>query len=155
MWRAIEQVETNGVTDSPVVEVLAPAIHLRRCYALRIIEECCHHAGIKPAGFPERQGEIVISPETFSHGLHFADRHAKCFGDVDAVSRQAFAVTLTAKTLKRCKHRLDLLVEVRGLCTSSSDRALGLRGPARGTARFAHAVFPSCLADDNSCSSLS
>src|SRR5215468_797173 len=147
--------ETDGVANPPVVEVPAPVIHLRGRDALRFITEGRHHAGIKPAGLPECQGEIVISPETFSQRLHFADRHAKCFGDVDAVSRQPFAVTLAAKTFERCKHRLDLLVEVLGLCASSPGSAFALCCRARKTVRIAHAVFPSWLTDDNSCSSLS
>ena len=60
MRRAVEQVKANGVADAPIVEVAAPTIHLRRRDSLRLVNESGYHAGLVPAGLPQREGEFVI-----------------------------------------------------------------------------------------------
>ena len=81
MRRAVEQVEADRVADGPVVEVAAPAVHLRGRDARRLVDERRQHAGLVPAGVPERGGELVIPPEALGQLLQVAHRYAKRLSD--------------------------------------------------------------------------
>ena len=63
MRRAIEEVKTSGVADGPTVEVAAPAVHLNRGDARRVVDERRQHACLVPACLPQRSGQIVIASE--------------------------------------------------------------------------------------------
>src|SRR5438309_5852876 len=66
MWRAVEQVKAHGVADTPVVEILAPAVHLRGCDLRRIVDERGHHSRLVHAGIPECSGEFMVSSKTLA-----------------------------------------------------------------------------------------
>ena len=77
MRRPVEEVEAHRIADGPVVEVAAPAIHLRRRDACRIVDERRQQSRFVPPGRPERRREIVIAAETLGQLLDVRHRDAK------------------------------------------------------------------------------
>src|SRR5205814_2121831 len=60
---AVEEVETGGVADGPVVEVPAPAVHERRGDAGRFGDQGGQEAGFESAGRPQGGGQVVLAAE--------------------------------------------------------------------------------------------
>ncbi len=54
--------QIHGVADTPVVKVLAPAVHLRGRNLGRIIHHRGQHARLVHVGFPEGDGKLMILP---------------------------------------------------------------------------------------------
>src|SRR6266850_3001494 len=50
--RTIEKKKAHCIADAPIIEILAPAIHLRGRDALRFINKRRQHARFIPAGLP-------------------------------------------------------------------------------------------------------
>ena len=110
---AVEQVEANRVADAPVVEVPAPAVHLRGRDLGRIVDERADHARLVHARVPESRGELVVTPELLAERLHVLHRHAECLVRRDGITRHAVARRLGAVALQPRERRLHLILERR------------------------------------------
>ena len=118
---AVEEHEADGIDDAPVVEVAAPAVHLRRRDEGRVVDVGGDGAGLVPARLPESQGQLVIAPEPFRHLLHGGHRHAPGFLRPDAVALvQVPADARLTQALERGERRADLSGE-RGPSFASSE----------------------------------
>ena len=109
--RAVEQAEAQGVADAPVVEVAAPAVHLRGGDARRLVDKRRQHPGLVPAGVPEGGGELVAAPELLRQHLDVGHRHTEGFARRDAEPRQILAIAFGALLLEPRKRRLNLLFD--------------------------------------------
>ncbi len=87
---AIEENETDGVTDAPVIEVATPLVHLGGCHFVWFVDVGGKRARIIPAGFPERCREFVVFTNGFGEALDGGHGDSVGFIDDDAVAGQVF-----------------------------------------------------------------
>src|SRR6185436_7346283 len=75
MRSAVEQVKAQRIADAPVVEVPAPAVHLRRRYPIDFVDKRREHPRLIPTSLPECGGKIMASAKTFGELLDVLHRH--------------------------------------------------------------------------------
>ena len=85
--RAVEQIETHRVADAPVVEVLAPTVHLSRRDLRRIVDHRGHHARLVHPGTPEGGGEFMVSSKALTQRLHILICNAQCLVRGKSIAR--------------------------------------------------------------------
>src|SRR5262249_6354749 len=66
----IEKVKAECVTDTPIVEVVAPAIHLRSCDLRGIVDERGQQPRLIPTGIPKQSGNVVTTAKTLAQRLN-------------------------------------------------------------------------------------
>ncbi len=110
---AVEKMKARRIDDGPTVEVPAPALHLRRRDARRLVKERRQHAGFVPTCVPERLGEIVVSPQALGHFLQHAHRYAKRLVRGDGIARHAVARLPLALAFQLGQDRFNLFLERR------------------------------------------
>lgn len=74
---AVEEVETEGVGDGPVIKVAAATVHLRGGDALGFVDISAEHAGFVDAGAPKPGGEGVVGAEEFGELAEIAHGDAE------------------------------------------------------------------------------
>jgi hypothetical protein len=90
--RAVEQVETHRVAKGPVVEILGPAIRLRRRDPPGIAGERSQHTRLVHVGFPERCGKFLVVPKLLAERLNVSHRYAECVVRGDGIARHAVVI---------------------------------------------------------------
>ena len=109
MRRPVEQIEAHRIAKGPVVEFLAPAVHLRRRDPRRIAHEGRQHARLVHAGFPERLGKLLVVPELLAECLNVLHRDAKRVVRRDGITRHAVSCRLGAVVLQPPERRLNFI----------------------------------------------
>src|SRR5262249_43487013 len=114
--RFVEQMEADRIADAPVIEITAPAIHLRGCHSRGLVEERADHTGLIPARLAERDGEFVIAAELLRERLGIGDGNSERVPRRQAVTRHAVAISLRASALEPGEREFDIVLYRHCLC---------------------------------------
>ena len=115
MRRLVEQLEADGVDDAPVVEVAAPAIHLRRRDAQPGRRRRPRASAPRTSPCPTTPAPARGCVRSASRLLDVRHRDAEGLRRIDAESHEVVDVLLRAEFLERRERVLDLLAQGRAV----------------------------------------
>src|SRR5947208_10433925 len=111
MRRTVEQVEAHGVADAPVVEGLAPAVHLCGRELCGISNERGHHARLVHTRVPESGGEFMVSSEALAQYFYVSVGNTECIVRGKGIAGHAVEGGLSAVALQPFERRLNFILE--------------------------------------------
>lgn len=103
--------KAEGVANSPIVEVAAPAIHLGGRDPGRLIGKSRQHSSFVLTRGPQRGGEFVAAPELLREDLNVRYGNAESFAGGDAEADQIIEVPRSAFALEPGESKGDLFFQ--------------------------------------------